>query len=146
MLKEKLEIARNLRDSSLRRSKNSSNKKLAEKCYRTFVIQCIFLGKDKYQLKFKGKHIKSFWERVTDWFDYIVDNIERYLWLIFIPKRFRPRNKYPFLYYKIHKPLHLKISNTPNEFILYSYLEQNGLKVVNEHFPREDIVYIIAHI
>lgn len=144
MLKEKLEIARKLRDSSSRWSKNSKHKKLIEKCYRTYVIQCIFLGKDKYQLKFKGKHIKSFWKRVNNWFNYIVENIKKYLYLIFIPKRFRPKNKYPYLYSKILKPIHPKLSNTPNEIILHSYLEQNGLKVVEEHLYPVDTVYDIA--
>lgn len=144
MLKEKLEITRNLRDSSPRWSSNSINKKLVKKCYRTYVIQCIFLGKDKFQLKFKGKHMKSFWERVGNWFNYIVENIEKYLCLFFIPKRFRPRNQYAFLYLKIYKPYHPKLTNPPNEIVLYSYLEQNGLKVVKEHLLPEDTVYDIA--
>jgi len=144
MLKEKLEIARKLRDSSTRWSNNNIYKKLARKCYRTYVLQCIFLGKDKFQLKFKGKHIQSIWQRVNDWLDYVVDNIERYLCLIFIPKRFRPKDKYPFLYYKIYTPTHPKITNPPNEFLLYSYLEQNGLKVVEEHLLPVDTIYDIA--
>ena len=144
MLKEKLEIAKKLRDSSSRWSRNSINKELIEKCYRAYVIQCIFLGRDEFQLKFKGKHMKNFWERVSDWFDYIVDNSKKYLWLIFIPKRFRPKNKYPFLYVKIYKPYHPKLTNAPNEFILNSYLEQNGLKVIKEHLLPVDTVYDIA--
>lgn len=144
MFKEKLEIAKRLRDSSPRWCTNSSNKKLVEKCYRTYVIQCIFLGKDKFQLKFKGKHIKNFWERVGNWFNYIIENIEKYLCLVFIPKKFRPKNKYPFLYYKIYKPIHLKITNPPNEIVLYSYLEPNGLKVVEEHLLPVDTIYDIA--
>ena len=145
MLKEKLEIAKKLRDSSLRWShQNSITKNLIEKCYLTYVIQCIFLGKNKFQLKFKGKHMKSLWERVGNWFNYIVKNIEKYLYLFFIPKRFRPKDKYPFLYLKIYKPYHPKLTNTPNEFILYSFFEQSGLKVVDEHLYAVDTVYDIA--
>jgi len=144
MLKEKLEIAKNLRISKTRWSMYSIDTKLIKKCYRTYIIQCIFLGKDKFKLKFKGKHLTSFWKRVCDWLDYIIDNIKKIFILMFIPKKFRPKNKYPYLYYKIYKPIHLKITDAPNEIVLYTYLEENGLKVIEEHLYPVDTVYDIA--
>lgn len=47
----KLEIAKKLRKSG--KTESSENyKKLAKKCYRTYVIECLLKGKRKYQMKF----------------------------------------------------------------------------------------------
>ena len=146
MLKEKLEIAKNIRLSSKRFSKNVIHKKLFKKIYRTYVIECILKGKDSFQLRFNGKYINSLSIRIYDWLEYIQNIIERSIFLIIVPKKFRSKKKFPFLYYRIFKPTHLKLTNAPNEFILNSFLEHNGFKIIKEHLGSVETTYDIARI
>lgn len=47
----KLEIAKKLR-KSVKTESSENYKKLAKKCYRTYVIECLLKRKHKYQMKF----------------------------------------------------------------------------------------------
>lgn len=145
-MREKLALAKRLRNSRKIFSNNMEHKKLCSKCYRTYVVECIVKGKDEFKVVFGSKYIQSFPERVSDWYHYVLNSIYR-LYLVHVtPNDDKTLQKYELIHYGVSKPIHLKIANTPNEFILESFLKENGFKIIDEHLYSEFTIYDVARI
>ena len=139
-MKEKLVIAKRMINS--RRSFNNiEHRKLCSKCYRTYIVECIIKGKNDFKLTFKVKYIHCFSRRLGT---YVLDNIYRLYFVHITPSDDKTLKKYNLIHYKVLKPVHVKISDIPNEFILECYLNENGFKIVDEHLYSNYIVYDIA--
>ena len=142
-MREKLAIAKKMRNS--RKSFNNiEHRKLCSKCYRTYIVECIIKGKNNFNLTFKGKYIHVFFRRLADWYTYVLDNIYRFYLVHVTPNDDKTLKKYNLIHYKVSKPVHLKTANTPNEFILECYLNENGFKIINEHLYSNSTVYDIV--
>ena len=105
---------------------------LSLKCFFSYIFYCILLRKNTFVLKYNGKYIKSFKERLADWLEYIWYNIGK----IFL-KIFKPNSKilkdYMLFPYKIYKPCHVKVTNGPAEALLSYYLKEKHFKIIDEH-------------
>ena len=75
-------------------------------------------------LKFHLEENKSLPERVSDWYEYI---------------RIRTIN---IIYRSL--PIHLKVSEKPNEMILYDFLEKNGFEITDEYLYDAATVYDVV--
>lgn len=143
-MKEKIAIANQLRVSRKKFSNNLEHKKLCLKCYRTYVIECVIKGKENFKISFGGKYIESFSERASDWYRYIWDSTYRFFLIHFTPNDDKTFQKYELIHVGVSKPIHLKIAETPNETILYNFLEKNGFKIIDEHLYSESTVYDVT--
>ena len=133
-MQEKLKIARGLRNSR-KKGKNKEYKKLCLKCYRAYVLKCLILRKRIFKITFKGKYIHKPLERLLDWCYYVGDMVERFI-LVYIkkPKEEELNSVTSYLFHnKVTKPIHVKVSYCPNEFMLEKILNENGLKITKEH-------------
>ena len=145
-MREKLAIAKKIRNSRKNFSNDIEYKKMCSKCYRTYIVECIIKGKDEFKVVFGGKYIQSFPKRVSDWYYYILNSIYRFYLVHVTPNDDKTFQKYELIHYGVHKPFHVKIANTPNELILESFLKKNGFKIVEEHFYNTYTVYDVARI
>lgn len=139
-MREKLKIANQMRVSRKSFRHNAESLKLYSKCYRAYVIECIFKGKENFKVSFGSNYIQSFSERVSDWYNYILGNVRRFFIIHFTNNGDRTL----IAQLGVSKPIHLKIAQTPNEWILYEFLERNGFRVANEHLSLSSIVYEIV--
>lgn len=142
-MKEKLYVAKRLKTSRERFSKNSDSYKLCLKCYNAYVTQCIIKGKNDFKITFEGEYIESLPKRISDWLGYTFDSIYKIVPLIFTPNNYKTLKKYGLAYYGALKPIHSKITKTPNEFLLYDFLEKNGLKIAKEYLYSDSTVYVV---
>ena len=141
-MNEKLTIAKQLRNS--RRSyKNREYRKYCSKCYHAYIVQCIIKRRDGFSVYFGGRYINTFIQRVGDWAKYFMDWFYRLFLICFNPKGETLR-EYELIHYGVTKPIHVKIAETPDEFILYDYLKTNGFKIEREHLYSESTVYDIV--
>ena len=151
ILLKKLNIVKKLFISSLTYSKNKEHKKLFLKVTRSYFIECVLLGKDKFTLRFKGKHIHSFPRRLYNWINFIEDTIHRFVLLHLVPTKIRSYltrsfHNYEIVNFKLNPPIHPMISNTPNETILEYFLEENGFKITDEFLYPVQTFYNIKRI
>lgn len=140
-MRKKLAIARQLRISRKNFSNNLEHKKMCSICYRTYVIECIIKGNANFKISFGGKYIQSLPERISDWYEYIrirtINIIYRSLCNIF--------HRYENIYLAENcKPIHLKVSEKPNEMILYDFLEKNGFEITDEYLYDAATVYDVV--
>ena len=145
-MREKLAIANQLRISRRSFSNNPEYKKICSKCYHAYIIECIFKRKKDFKIKFGGKYIQKFPERMLDWYNYILDIIYRFFLINFTPNDDKTLRKYILIHFGVPKPVHIKIAETPNEDILEGFLTDNGFKVLDEHFYVESTVYEVTKI
>ena len=143
-MKEKLAIANQMRKSRKSFSNNLEDKKLCSKCYHTYVIECIIKGKESFKISFKGKYIKSFSERMYDYYIYIVDSLYRFFLMNFTPDDDKTLRKYELIHIGVPKPLHLRIAEVPDETVIYGFLENNGFLVTNEYIDSGLTVYDVT--
>ena len=143
-MREKLAIANQMRNSRKSFSNNLEDRKLCSKCYHTYVIECIFKGKEDFEISFGGKYIQSFSERILDYYRYIIDSIYRFFLIHFTPDDDETLRKYELIHFGVSKPIHCKIAKIPSEACLYAFLEENGFKITNEHLYSESTVYDVA--
>lgn len=127
-------------------SNNIEYKKLCSKFYRTYLVECIIKGKDEFKITFNGNYIQSFSERISDWYHYVLNTIYKFYLVHFTPNDDRTLQKYSLIHYRVSRPIHLKVSNTPNEFILEGFLKENGFKIIDEHLYSISTVYVVAQI
>ncbi len=139
-MREKLAIANQMRVSRKSVGNNSEDKKLCSKCYRTYVIECIIKGKDNFKISFRSTYIPSFSKRVSNYYRYIINNIYRLFLIYFTLNGDKNLKKHT----DVSKPIHLKIANMPNEFVLHTFLEGNGFEITDEHIYSESTVYDVA--
>ena len=125
------------------RGKCKDSTSLALKCFFPYIFYCIILRKDTFILKYNGKYIKSFKERLTDWLEYFWDNICKVFLKIFKPKSKTLRN-YMLLQGKIYTPCHVKVTNGPNEALLSYYLKQNNFKIIDEKLGTVTTIYTVS--
>lgn len=145
-MKEKLALAKKLRISCKNFSKNKEYVKMFSKCYRTYAIECILKGKDTFQLIFKAKYIQHFPERLKDYCNYALDTIYRFYLVHITPNDDSTLKKYELIHYGVSIPVHVKVNNTPDEYVLSEFLKENGLKIVEEHLDSEAAIYDIAKV
>ena len=145
-MREKLAIARKLRISRKNFSDKTEDQILCLKCYYTYVLECIIKGKDKFEISFNGKYVKNFLERALDWFNYVLDSIYRFFLVHFTPNNDKTFKRYELIHYGVSKPIHVKVTNAPNETVLYSFLEENGFQIIEEHLYNVSTVYDVARI
>lgn len=143
-MREKLVIANQMRVSRKSFSNDLEERKLCSKCYRAYVIECIIKGKENFKVSFGDKYIQSFSERLFDWCRYIGNSIYRFYLIHFTPNDDITFKKWELIHCGVSKPVHFKISKTPNEKVLYNFLEKNGFKITEEHFYSEATVYDVA--
>ncbi len=142
-MREKLAIAKKLRNSR----KNFSNKehlKMCSKCYRTYIVECIIKGNDNFQIVFKGKYIRKLSQILSDWLYYVIDNI-----FGFDLVRIKTNNitTYKIVHTSVAKPpVNVRVSPSINEYLLETFLNENGLKIVDEHLYSTSTVYDITRI
>lgn len=79
-----------------------------------------------------------------DWYSYIWDNIYRFFLIHFTPNDDKTFKKYELIHYGVSKPVHFKFPKTPNEMILYAFLENNGFIIIDEHLYSQSTVYDVA--
>ena len=115
---EKILTATRLRRSWKSLSRNSDDDTLFRKIYWEYLRQCVLCGKESFILTFNGKYISDFSERLEDWVKYILGIRS--------------------------KPLHLKVTNAPNEVIMNAYLMKNGFIVKNEELQSVKTIYEIS--
>ncbi len=135
-MREKLEIANQLRISRKIFSKDPKDKKMFSKCYHVFIIECIIKGKKDFKVVFNSKHIESCSKRIKDWFKFMCYSI-----FIFFLINFTSNKEKNFI--SISKPVHIKALENINEIILYEFLEENGLKIIDEQSDKDSIVYYV---
>ena len=139
MLK-KLKIAKNFLHSP---GNNKTSIFISLKCFFSYIFYCILRRKNTFLLKYNGKYIRSFKERFADWFEYIQYNICK----IFL-KIFKPNSKilkdYMLFPYKVYKPCHVKITNSPAEALLSYYLKENNFKVIDEYLGNVTTIYTVG--
>ena len=143
-MRERLAIANQLRISRKNFTKNLEDKKMCSKCYYTYIVECIIKGKKDFQIRFKGKYIQSLSERISDWYNYILDSTYRFFLIHFNLKNDKYFREYKLIHFGVSKPIHLKIARTPNEVCLYSFLEKNGFEITGEHLKCEATIYDVT--
>lgn len=143
-MKEKLAIANQMRASRKGFSNNPEYQKLCSKCYRVYVFECIVKGKENFKISFGGEYIQSFSERLYNWCRYIRNSIYRLYLIHFTPDDDRTFKKWNLIHCGVSKPDHFKIAKTPNENVLYTFLEQNGFKITEEHLSNDSTVYDVV--
>ena len=74
----------------------------------------------------------------------ILDSIYRLFLIHFTPNDDKTLRKYELIHLGVSRPIHFKIAETPDEKLLYTYLEKNGFKITDEHLYSESTVYDIA--
>lgn len=52
--------------------------------------------------------------------------------------------KYQLIHFKVLKPVHCKVSDIPNELILFFYLEDNNFKIVDKQLLGAKTVYYVV--
>lgn len=143
-MREKIAIANQLRVSRESFSDNLEDWKLCSKCYYTYVMECIIKGKEEFKVSFGGRYIQSFSKRLSDWCRYIKDSMYRFFLIHVTPNDDKTFGKYELIHCGVSKPVHFKIAKTPNEKVLYDFLEKNGFKITNEHLYSESTVYDVV--
>ena len=53
---------------------------------------------------------------------------------------------YELIHYGASKPIHVKVTNMPNEIVLEKFLKENGFQIVNEHLYSVSTIYDVARI
>ena len=120
-------------------------KKLSLKCFNSYVYNCILKGENEFKLIFKGKYIHDTKTRIENWVRYFCDVIyTRFLILFKID--IKNYKQYELFYYGPYKPLHVKVTNAPNESILEQVLKDNGFKIKDEYLGSVDTIYYVAKI
>ena len=143
-MREKLDIANQMRNSRKSFSNNLEDQKLCSKCYHTYVIECIIKGKENFKVSFGGKYVQSLSKRIYDYYKYIINSIYRFFLIHFTPNSYKTLRKYELIHFGVSKPTHFKIAEMPNEPVLYNFLEKNGFKITGEHLYSESTVYDVA--
>ena len=141
-MREKFKTARSLRKSVVNYPADFKSKVLFLRCYLSFLLDCLLIGKDTFILVFKTKHSTSLSKRVADWGLYFYDLFYRFLLIhVFKPSTPNMSDRELQLYY--HKPTipkHLLVSNLPDEVTLRKFLRANGFDVKNKFlFPDQSI-------
>ena len=101
------------------------------------------LKKERFNITFKGRYIDNFFQRVFKTICWIYDlclykTVTR---LVYI------KNKdINYSYLKPSRYIAIKLSNTPNEYLLEEYLSYKGYKVVDEVLYPEDTVYVVEKV
>ena len=143
-MKEKIKIAQQLKLSRKKFSNNPEFQKLCIKCYNAYIIECIIKRKDNFQIKFNMKYIDSFSKRMSDWYEYILDNIYRFFLIHFTPNNDNTTRKYTLIHSGVLEPIHVKIPQIPDEYFLHKFLETNGFKVITEHTSSTGIIFDVV--
>lgn len=107
-------------------------KKDEKSIYNIFLISyikaCILKNTNSFTLSFCGKYIQSNLERLLDWFYYFYaktsESFYKILGVIYNEN---------LVSYKAHKPIHLKVSNVPDEYLLENFLKKLGFTITSEH-------------
>jgi len=110
------------------------------------VIECIIKGKEEFKISFGSQYIQSFPERIVEWYEYMKKNnsIYRFFLMHFTPKDDMTVEEYLMIHFGVEKPGQIKIVTTPNEKVLYEFLEKNGFKITEEHLYSTSTVYNVA--
>ena len=115
----KISIARNFRKT--RKSflvKSKELKKISFKCYRAYIYQCIIIGKDEFEIKFDGKYVTTIRQRIIDYIYYFFKCIYRFFIIHFTSQNDNTLGKYSLIHGGVYEPIHVKITNIPNEYLL----------------------------
>lgn len=121
-MKNKIIIARKLGKTARQSGKYNKEKKTYKRCYWAYVWQCLIKANDTFVLSFNGKYIPGFFTRIKEWIEYLFN-----------------KKTFP-------KPIHVKVTNAPNETKLDWFLEKSGLEVKEEYLGPVVTRYTIGKI
>ena len=142
-MREKLAIAKQLRISR-RRSKTLEVRKLYSKCYWAYVMQCVVYGKDDFVILYTGKWLYDSAYMFKKWLEYYEKQMRRFCIKHFVPASKITTKQKIFLDHPEHKPFNMKVTDVPDETLLYCILERNGFEVTNEHMRGTWISYDVS--
>ena len=103
------------------------------KCYCAYVLHCIVKRKPYFTITFNGCYLQSFPQRMLDWCSYVANCLYRFYLIHVTPNDDKTLQKYSLIHYGVSKPIHLKITNPPDEIELASFLRKKGFRVTDEH-------------
>lgn len=124
--------------------RNEEYKKRFWKCYRSYLMQCIILRKNEFEVKYGSEYYDSFKLRAKDWKEYICDKIYVFFWKLIPLPKLRPNKANVYIEYGISKPpKHLKRHIHVNECALEYFLDQVGFEIKDEYIKSLSTTYII---
>lgn len=127
-------------------TRNDKNKKTLRKCLRTYIVQCIILRKEEFNLKYGSEYYDSFKARFKDWLEYIDNKFLVVPIYKLIPKKYRPSIINYYIEHGVSKPVHIKHHRFVSESILEYFLSEAGFGIVGEHLGSLETIYYIKKI
>lgn len=99
----------------------------------SYIKACVLKNPEHFTLSFNGKYIRNCRERMIDWFHYCIEKCYEVYYKTFKPNDDKTIRKYNLIHFGATKPIHIKISNCPNERILEEILTRHGFEIIDEH-------------
>lgn len=109
-----------------------------------YVKACFFGKGESFVLHFAGKYVQSRKERITDWINYCEDKCYEVYLKAFKRNDDKTLRNYSLIHYGASKPVHIKVSNCPDEFWLDNILKRYGFKITDEHLYTINTEYVIG--
>ena len=129
-------------------SKQLANRDDAKRIYNvllaSYIKACLLRKAENFVLIFDGKYTQTRKERVCDWGRYVVDKCSELFYKTFMPNNDRTLRRYQLIHSGAIKPIHVKVSNCPNEQKLEKILTRHGFIIVEEHLFSITTEYVIA--
>ena len=146
MTEKKREIQKKLFNGGINMLTKRNHGAVCMRCFFTFWYECIVRERNKFQIVFPGKHIVNFFDRTSDWIKYYFECFEFWYVENFEHGFEKFRKSYDYLKKSgvdctPLKPVHVKVSSSPDETFLYAYLENCGLKITAEYIDGNIMVY-----
>ena len=138
-MKEKLLLVKEIYFSKRKLANRNEEKRIYNVLLCAYINACISKKTDKFVLFFDGKYIQNRKERVLDWFHYCINKCYEMFY-----KTFKPNDDKILMKYNSTKPIHIKVSNFPDEWILEQILTRHGFKIVDEYLYSTATEYEIA--
>lgn len=128
--------------------KEAKNRYEEEQIYKVllsaYIKACVFGKKESFTLHFAGKYVQDRKERISDWINYCKDRCYEVYLKSFKKSDDQTLRNYSLIHYGASKPVHIKVSNCPNEVLLENILRRYGFKITDEHFYSIDTEYVIG--
>ena len=128
--------------------KEAKNRHEEERIYKVllsaYVKACVLGKEESFTLHFAGKYVQGRKERISDWINYCKDRCYEVYLKAFKRSDDKTLRNYSLIHYGASKPVHIKVSNCPNEFMLEKILRRHGFKIADEHLYSVDTEYVIG--
>ena len=132
-MKEELLLIKEIYSSKHKLAIRNYEKRIYNILLFSYVKACVLKKTEYYVLFFDGKYVQSRRERILDWLHYCIDKCYEVYYKTFKPNDDKTLRKYSLIHYGTKKPIHIKVSNCPNEWILEKILARHGFKIIDEH-------------